>query len=216
MKIGIFDSGKGGTTTMAAIKKLLPNEEYFYIGDRENHPYGDKTDTELYQIVAANVAKLQTWGADLIVIACNTATTKCIKKLRLNYPEIIFVGIEPAIKPAAKSGAKNILVLATTNTAQSASVHNLINKNLKPDQNITVLACPGLADAIELDDKKQIRTLLDALLKDINAPDVIVLGCTHYSLIKNEIQAYFPNAKLIDGNDGVARHVYALIKNLPF
>ena len=215
MKIGIFDSGKGGTTTMSAIKELLPNEEYFYISDHENCPYGDKTDETLYEIVNANVLKLKNWGAKLIVIACNTATTKCIKKLRLDYPDIIFIGIEPAIKVATDSNAKNILVLATSNTVNSKRAHTLINENLKPNQNITLLACPGLADAIEKNSLSKINNILNTLLKNYKNIDAVVLGCTHYSLIKNKIQTYFPTAKLIDGNDGVARYVYKLIKNLP-
>lgn len=215
MKIGIFDSGKGGTTTMSAIRKLLPNENYFYISDHENCPYGDKTDEALYAIVNANVLKLKNWGAKLIVIACNTATTKCIKKLRIEYPDIIFVGTEPAIKVATNSDAKKILVLATSNTAKSKRLKTLVEKNLKPNQTVTILACPGLADAIEKNSVNKINEILNSLLTDYKNIDTVVLGCTHYSLIKDEIQTYFPTAKLIDGNDGVAHHVYQLIKNLP-
>ena len=79
LKIGIFDSGHGGITVMSAVKKVLPAAEYFYIADTTHCPYGDKPDSELYPVVAANVEELKSWGADVIVVACNTATVRCIK-----------------------------------------------------------------------------------------------------------------------------------------
>lgn len=106
MKIGVFDSGIGGTTVLAALQELLPNEDYHYIADSENCPYGEKSDEELCRIVTANVEKLKAWGAKIIVVACNTATTRCIGYLRQQYPEIIFIGTEPAIKLAAQTDAK--------------------------------------------------------------------------------------------------------------
>jgi glutamate racemase len=228
MKIGIFDSGMGGTTVFNAIKKLLPNEEYFYIADSKNCPYGEKNDEELWQIVNGNVQKLIEWGAKIIVVACNTATVRCIKALREKYPEIKFVGTEPAIRLAAKMDAKKILVLATPATVSSERAAELRDKYQKPDQEIRFFGCPGLADSIEhtlrfsnyqalpLSDSetKEIKKVLNGLLLGIEyEPDVVVLGCTHYPLIKNEIQSYFKNAELIDGSDGVAKHVAKLAIN---
>ncbi|MBR3254489.1 glutamate racemase [Candidatus Saccharibacteria bacterium] len=215
MKIGVFDSGIGGTTILNAIKKLLPDEEYFYIADSKNCPYGEKSDTELYKIVKSNVNALKKWGSKIIVIACNTATTKCISKLRQEYPELKFVGTEPAIKLATTTEAKNILVMATPGTIKSERTKALLKENQKPNQNIQLLACPGLADTIELnlpkDNFNAINKKLEELLKNIKKPDVIVLGCTHYSLIKNEILAFFPETILIDGNEGVANRVQKLL-----
>ena len=213
MKIGVFDSGMGGTTVMHAIKDLLKNEEYFYIADSKNCPYGEKSDEELIKIVTYNVNKLKNWGAKIIVIACNTATVKCIQKLRKNYPEIKFVGTEPAIKLATKTDAKNILVLATPGTVKSERAHQLIAENLKKDQTITLLPCPGLADTIE--NKGNVTKKLTELLKNVDqTPDVIVLGCTHYSLIKPEIKSFFKSAKIIDGNSGVAHRVATVVNSL--
>ncbi len=213
MKISVFDSGIGGTTVLAEIKKLLPNEEYRYIADSKNCPYGEKSDQELNQIVTKNVEKLKKWGAQIIVIACNTATTRCISYLRQKYPELTFVGTEPAIKLAANTDAKNILVLATPGTIASERTKSLLKENQKTGQNITLLACPGLADTIEKHyqgDHTPIRTKLAELLANApKTPDIIVLGCTHYSLIKEEIQDFFPSTKLIDGNLGVAHQVQA-------
>lgn len=227
MKIGIFDSGLGGTTIMNSIKKLLPNEEYFYIADSKNCPYGEKSDKELQEITTKNTETLKNWGAKIIVIACNTATVRCINILRQNYPEIKFVGTEPAIKLAANTNAKNILVLATPGTVKSERAHQLLEENQKDGQAITLLPCPGLADTIERvvqltpdyqplpltnTAKNVINQKLAELLQPIDfSPDIIVLGCTHYSLIKPEIQNFFKNAQIIDGNTGVAHRVKSLV-----
>ncbi len=211
MKIGVFDSGKGGTTVLEAIKELLPEDEYYYIADSKNCPYGEKSDDELMRIVRNNVDELKEWGAEIVVIACNTATTKCIEKLRELYPELKFVGTEPAIKLATKSDAKNILVMATPGTVHSERMMSLLKENQKEGQKVELLACSGLADAIE--EEKEIDKVLASLLEGVRQPDLVVLGCTHYSLIKEKIQNYFPRATLIDGNEGVARRVAELVKN---
>lgn len=210
MKIGIFDSGKGGTTVMAAIKAKLPEAEYFYIGDSKNCPYGEKSDAELMRIVTDHVETLKSWGAEVIVIACNTATTRCIERLRQKYPELKFVGTEPAIKLAVGTGARKILVMATPGTIESERTARLMEAYRQTKQKIRLLACPGLADAIELG--TGVREKLVELLAKVPEPEVVVLGCTHYSLIKPEIQKYFPGTKLIDGNEGVAKRVLELAK----
>lgn len=213
MKIGVFDSGKGGTTVLAEIEKALPEAEYRYIGDSANCPYGDKTDEELMQIVRGHVETLKNWGAEVIVIACNTATTRCIERLRAMYPKLKFVGTEPAVKLAADSGAHQILVMATAGTVGAERTKQLMQENQKPGQEITLLACPGLADAIERDEK--VDKTLDAILADYleseEKPDMVVLGCTHYSLIKDKIEHRFPDANVIDGNEGVKNRVLEIL-----
>ncbi len=210
MKIGVFDSGKGGTTVLEAIKRVLPNEEYKYIGDSKNCPYGEKSDEELMRIVRGIVDELYDWGAEIIVIACNTATAKCIDKLRELYPKIEFVGTEPAIRLAVATGAENILVMATPGTVESERLHELVRDNKMNNQKIELLACAGLADAIEKDEN--VDEVLSRLLEGKKNYDVVVLGCTHYSLIRDRIQKYFPEALLIDGNDGVASRVQQIVQ----
>lgn len=216
MKIGVFDSGKGGTTVLTEIEKAMPTAEYQYIGDSENCPYGDKSDEELMRIVRGHTERLKNWGARIIVIACNTATTRCIARLRAMYPEIEFVGTEPAVKLAAESGAKKILVMATAGTIASERTRQLTRENQKPGQEIYLLPCPGLADAIEKNEKPD--ETLDAVLADYletqKQPDAVVLGCTHYSLIKEKIAKHFPDAKIIDGNIGVKNRVLEIIKRM--
>lgn len=215
-KIGIFDSGIGGLTTLEEIRKLLPNENYIYYADSKHNPYGEKNDEELYKIVKNIINKLLEKKVKLIVIACNTATTRCIEKLRRDYPKIPFVGTEPAIKVACDNGYNNTIVMATPGTIASERIHNLIAKNQKNNQNIILLPCQGLASAIETNNHKKTSKLLHEYLdqyKDKNI-DSIVLGCTHYPHIKKKILNILPNVKLIDGNIGVANRVkYLLEKN---
>ena len=115
-KIGILDSGIGGTSTLEEIKKLLPNEDYIYYADSKNNPYGEKTPEEIYKIVKNIVEFLIAKNTKLIVLACNTATTRCLKKLKKEYPNMLFVGTVPAIKVACDNNFKHTLVLATPST----------------------------------------------------------------------------------------------------
>lgn len=215
-KIGIFDSGIGGLTTLEEIKKILPNEDYIYYADSKNNPYGEKSEEELLSIVKNIVEYLLSKNVKIIVIACNTATTRCIETLRHDYPNINFVGTEPAIKVACDKGFKNTLVLATPGTISSEKVHKLVKDNIHDDQKIHLLACDGLANAIEKKDDERIDSILHNLLDDYKKENIdsIVLGCTHYPIIKDRIQSFFPSAKLIDGNIGVAKRVkYILEEN---
>ena len=214
-KIGIFDSGIGGTTTLKEIQNILPNEDIIYYADSKNNPYGSKTKEELELITSNIVDYLIKRDIKIIVIACNTATTNCIDYLRNKYKDIIFIGTEPAIKVACDKNYKNILVLATPTTISSERTHELVNNNKKDYENFYLVPCNGLANAIERNDTIKI----DELLKEILTPyqdkniDAIVLGCTHYPLIKNKIQSYFKNAQLIDGNKGVANQVKYQLQN---
>ncbi|MBQ3474122.1 glutamate racemase [Candidatus Saccharibacteria bacterium] len=212
MKIGIFDSGKGGLSVFDEIKKVLPEAEYKYIADSANCPYGEKSDEELMKIVKKNVEELRDWGAKIVVIACNTATTRCIERLREDYKDLEFIGTEPAIGLAVETGAKNILVMATPGTIESERLGSILKKNQKQDQKFTLLACPGLADAVEAN--KGIDEKLKELLTGVENVDCVVLGCTHYSLIKDKIGKYFPGAEIVDGNKGVAKRVKLLVENL--
>ena len=214
MKIGLFDSGRGGTTIFEAVKKCLPEEEYLYIADSKNCPYGEKTEEELYEIVRKNVEKLLEWGAEIIVVACNTATVRCIERLRKDYKGVVFVGTEPAVKMALESDARKVMILATPNTIKSERMQELIKE---AKTKVDLLACPGLAEIIEQyydKDMEEVRRKLDDLLVVDESYDVVVLGCTHYPLVKEEIQKYYPAALLIDGSDGVAKRVETIVEKM--
>ena len=209
-KIGILDSGIGGTTVLTEIKKLLPKEDYIYYADSKNNPYGEKTEQEINEIVDDIVKYLITdKNCKMIVIACNTATTRCMKNLKEKYPNIPFVGTVPAIKVACDNNYKNTLVLATPSTIDSLRTKELIRDNKKHDQEIILISCEGLANAIEIKNQEKITKILSDVKDQVKNKkiDSIVLGCTHYPLIKEDINNFFPNIPQLDGSFGVAKEV---------
>ena len=213
-KIGMFDSGIGGLNVLEEVRKLIPNENIIYYQDSSNNPYGEKTDEDLWEIVNNIVKFLISKGVKEIIVACNTATTRCIKRLREEFKDMMFVATEPAIKVACDNNYKNTLVLATPGTISSEKVHKLVKDNIHDDQKIHLLACDGLANAIETKDDEKINSILQNLLDEYKNENIdsIVLGCTHYPIIKDKIQSFFPNAKLIDGNVGVAKRVKFILE----
>lgn len=208
-KIGVFDSGIGGLSILNELKVVLPNENYIYYGDSKNNPYGEKKEEELLEITSNIVKYLKSEGCKLIVIACNTATTRCMKKLRVLFPELIFVGCVPAIKVASDRNYKNTLVMATPATIESERTHELVRDNKRDDQNIYLVPCFGLASAIERNDKKEVKSILKNIFFEYKNKNIdsIVLGCTHYPFIKDEILEEMPGAALLDGSRGVANEV---------
>lgn len=208
-KIGVFDSGIGGLSILGELREVLPNEDFLYYGDSINCPYGEKSDDELMTITRNIVNYLRDNGCKLIVIACNTATTRCMKKLRIEYPELIFVGCVPAIKMASDRNFKNTLVMATPATIESERTHELVRDNKRKDQNIYLVPCFGLASAIEREDKSEVKNILQNIFFEYKNKNIdsIVLGCTHYPFIKNEILEEMPGVCLLDGSRGVANEV---------
>ena len=206
-KIGLLDSGLGGLSILKELLNSLPNENYLFYEDSINNPYGTKTDEELYSIVSNIVEYLLKQDCKMIVVACNTATTSCIKRLREDYKDTIFIGTEPAIKVACDNNYQNIINLSTPSTRQSKRVQSLINTYKKDNQNIYNISGENLANLIELDQKEEINNLLNRVLKDYKYCDALVLGCTHYSLIKKEISKILPNTVLLDGTIGVREQV---------
>lgn len=213
--VGVFDSGIGGLSVLRELEKILPNEDFYYYGDSLNNPYGEKSDEELFEITSGVVDYLVNKGCKLIVIACNTATTRCMKYLREKYKDIIFVGTVPAIKVACDRDFKNTLVMATPATIESERTMELIRDNIRKDQNIYLVACPGLANAIEDNDQERIEEILKDTFREYKDKEIdsIVLGCTHYPFIKEEILKEMPGVSLLDGSRGVAMEVKRQLEN---
>ena len=208
MKIGLFDSGLGGLAILNELVKILPNEDYLFYEDSINNPYGEKNDAELLKIASNIVDYLIDNDCKIIVIACNTATASCMKKLREMYPNMIFVGIVPAIKVAYDKKYKYTIVLSTKYTANSKRVEDLIKDYKNEDQVIINISGQNLANLIELGKMSEVEKLLTNILSEYDGiADSIVLGCTHYSLIKDEIAKVLPNVDLLDGSIGVAKEV---------
>lgn len=209
--IGIFDSGIGGISILNAVRKILPNEDYIYYGDSLNNPYGNKSKEELMELVCHIVEDFIEKKCKLIVVACNTATTVLIKDLRCKYPDIIFVGTEPAIKVAYDYHRdEKVLVMATPGTIKSEKLSNLSDKYYQ--KNRYFLQCDKLANLIE-NRSNDIDLYLDQLLEAFKDKhiDVVVLGCTHYPFIKDKIAKILDEAIFIDGGVGIANRVNSIL-----
>ncbi|MDD3241622.1 MAG: glutamate racemase [Bacilli bacterium] len=212
-KIGVFDSGIGGITVLKEIIKLIPNYEYVYYSDSFNNPYGNKTKEELYVIVKNVIDKLIMMDCNIIVIACNTASAICVDDIREEYKDIIIVAVEPAIKMINDYGhTDNVLLLATKGTVESTRFKNLYEKY---NNNNTYVYTPlNLASLIEEGNSRKINECLKVELrgfvdKEIN---VVILGCTHYPLVKDKIKKILGNQIFYDGSIGVAKRVKSFIK----
>ena len=211
--IAVFDSGVGGISVLREMVRIMPNENFLYYGDTRNAPYGIKTNEEIKALTIANVEGFLDGGCKAVAIACNTATAAAVKELRIIYPDLPLVGIEPAVKPAVeKAPGGRILVMATPVTVRSEKYHILLDR-YKDQAEIESLPCPGLMDFVEAGDidSPRLNRFLDELLYDHrgdNAPDVIVLGCTHYPFLKEAIRRNVGEKTiLVDGGEGTAREL---------
>ena len=214
--IGIFDSGVGGTSIWKEIHTLLPNEQTIYLADSINAPYGPKGKERIIELSVKNTELLLQKGCKLIVVACNTATTNAIDFLRTHY-NMPFIGIEPAIKPAAlQSRTKTIGILATKGTLSSelfsktssiyASGIEVIEQN---GEGIVELIESGQLNSDEMTSllKLYLKPMLDANI------DYLVLGCTHYPyLIPHLIDLLPKHIRIIDSGEAVARQTKAILE----
>ena len=209
--IGVFDSGIGGATVFREILKLLPNYKYIYYSDSLNNPYGEKTDVELYKIVKTIVDYLIDRKVSIIVIACNTASAKCVKKLREEYKDITFIATEPAYKMVHDYNVNGkTIVMATKGTIESEKFLALYHKY---DNHKTILKpCIGLAELIEKNKMEEVDKYLIANLGEYKQIENVVLGCTHYPLIKDNIRKVLGNVKFFDGSAGIANELKRKIK----
>lgn len=211
-KIGIFDSGIGGATVLKEILKVLPNENYIYYSDSINNPYGDKTDREILQICDKIVNFFIKQNCKVIVIACNTASEKVADILREMYPNIIIVAIEPAYKMVYDYAYnKPTLIMATKGTIESEKFNLLYNKY--NNHKTYLLPCVGLADIIENGNKEDLHIYLEQNLKKyVGKVENVVLGCTHYPLIKDEIKEVLGNIKFFEGSYRLAIHLKEILE----
>lgn len=208
--IGVFDSGVGGISVLRELVALMPNEDYIYLGDSKNAPYGTKTLKEVQQMTCRDAAYLVERGVKALVVACNTATSAAITILRQQYQGIPVIGIEPALKPAVLS-KKNpkVLVMATPMTLREEKFHNLMEQ-YRSKARIIPLPCPGLVEFVErgeLDGPEFEAFLKELFSVHIKYPvDCAVLGCTHYPLVRPVIQKVLgSHVAVFDGGAGTAR-----------
>jgi len=210
--IGIFDSGIGGVTVFKEILKVLPDYKYIYYSDSSNNPYGDKTNEELLDIVTNIVNSLVNMGCNIIVIACNTASAICKDYLRSKF-SIPIIAIEPALKQVYDYNYEGkTLVLATKGTLES---ENFLKLYINYDNHNTILyECVGLADLIEKNDSNNILYYLNENIKQFIGVKNVVLGCTHYPLIKKELNMVLGNVNFYDGSIGVVKKLQHTVEDI--
>ncbi len=214
--IGIFDSGVGGTSIWRALNALLPHEHTIYLADSKYAPYGNKSKEEIIALSTKNTELLLNKGCKLIVVACNTATTNAIDHLRENY-NVPFIGIEPAIKPAAlNTKTKAIGILATKGTLSSELFHKTTDLFTNGIQVIEQVG-EGIVSLIENGNvgSTEMKALLQLYLKpmlDANI-DYLVLGCTHYPYLIPQLLEILPShVKIIDSGEAVAKQTKAVLR----
>jgi glutamate racemase len=210
--IGIFDSGVGGFSVLREIRRLLPRESIIYFADQAHVPHGSRTLEEVRAFCVAIVDFLRARGAKLIVVACHTDSAAALKPLRVRFADFPFVGMEPAVKPAVAVSRNGVIgVIATPATFQGELFASVVDRFAK---NVRVLTqtMPGLVEMIEQGVTSGPR--LEALLRVRLAPlaaariDALVLGCTHYPFVRDQIAAIMgPRVEIIDPAPAVARQV---------
>ncbi len=212
--IAVFDSGVGGISVLKELVAQMPGENYLYFGDSANAPYGEKSTEQVRKLTLAAAESLMERGIKALVIACNTATAAAIETLRETYPQTIIVGIEPALKVAAdRFPGCRVGVMATPVTLREEKFAH----QLARFENVSVTPIPvtGLVELIETDAEE---ALIDTVLHNCLDPytgklDAVVLGCTHYPFVADQIQQILgPDTVLLDGSIGTAAHTRHLLE----
>ena len=208
--IAVFDSGVGGISVLRHLVRILPGERFIYYGDSANAPYGSRSTQEVRALTLAAVGKLLAeYPLKALVIACNTATAAAVNDVRAAHPELIVVGIEPALKVAADHfPGGRVGVLATEVTLREEKFDTLLHRF---DENVTIykIPAPGLVELVEHGKVDAPET--EALLRKVLGPylgklDAVVLGCTHYPFARNAIRRVLgDDVVLLDGGEGTAR-----------
>jgi len=208
-KVLLIDSGSGGINVLKECVKVAPYCDFLMFCDDKNMPYGNKTKEELLNITFDNLDMISSFFKfEIVVFACNTLTSVCIFECRKKYPNIVFIGTEPAVKPALKKfEEKEILLLATENTLK---YNNLTNAC----KNLEKIEMKSLAKDIDdnLDDLNVLKSEIESVLVGRNEK-AVVLGCTHYSVLSDMIKHILPDVSIFDGAAGVAKRLLSFVKN---
>ncbi len=214
--IGVFDSGVGGLSVWREIVRQLPEEDTLYVADQAHIPYGPRPLAEIRGYAEGIARFLLSQGAKLIVVACNTASGAALNHLRQTFPDVPFVGMEPAVKPAVEHTQRGIVgVIATPATLQGELFRRLVERYAGQVQVLTQ-TCPGLVELVEAGElnSEQTRQALRGFLQPMLTAgiDQLVLGCTHYPFLSAAIaEVAGPGVQLIDPAPAVARQVARIL-----
>lgn len=208
LQIAVFDSGVGGISVLKELIACMPQEHYLYFGDSANAPYGSRTTEEVRALTLAAVEVLYDRGIKALVVACNTATAAAIDELRQRYPDIVVIGIEPALKMATdRFPTGHVGIMATQVTLREEKLEHLVERF--PEARVERIPAPGLVELVEQGKAQSAET--QALLERILSPyrgklDAIVLGCTHYPFVRDTIRKILgEEVAILDGGEGTAR-----------
>lgn len=207
MKIGFFDSGLGGLTILKSVREHLPQYDYVYFGDTANLPYGNKTEEEIYALAHAGVEMLFDLGAQIVIVACNTVSADALRRLQddvfnQKYPDRRVLGvIIPTVETLLESNAKNVLLVGTLRTVSSGKYERELNK-ITDIITMQALATPKLVPMIEdhtFDDA--FASLIEYIDPRMGDVDTLVLGCTHYTVLKDQIREKYPHVEVVSQDE---------------
>lgn len=209
--IGIFDSGFGGLSVYLPLRQVLLDAKFLYFADQDFAPYGEKTKAQILERLKKVVNYFLDQEVKMIVLACNTATLNAITELRDAYPTIQFVGMVPAVKPAATEVDK-IVVLGTRSTVENPIYHQLVHDHAQ-GKKLWHIAAPELVRQVEEGDLNNKKNLEEKLKEPLeNGAQGLVIGCSHFSFLKDLINKNWPDLKIFDGADGVVRQTIKVLK----
>lgn len=214
--VGVFDSGVGGLSVLRELQALMPAQPFYYIADQAHVPYGERTLADVRSLSIGIARFLLEKDAGLIVVACNTASAAALKALRAEFPNTPFVGMEPAVKPAALATHSRVVgVLATPATFQGELFADVVAR-FASDVTVLTDTCPGLVCAVEAGelDSPATRAILERAIHPMQRQgvDALVLGCTHYPFTLPLMRAVAgPSVQIIDPAPAVARRARSLL-----
>lgn len=210
MKIGFFDSGLGGLVVLKAVARALPEYDYEFYGDTANVPYGDKSEEQIFELTKAGILHLFERGCLLVIVACNTASSETLRRLqdgflKNEFPHHRVLGvIIPTVEELVTLGLKHALLVATTRTVNSGKYERELSK-LTNVPLITARATPELVPLIELGEAEAAFESLAATIRGAGEMDGLILGCTHYSVLKESLRVAFPTLCIISQDEIIPR-----------
>lgn len=211
--IGVFDSGVGGLTVLNSIRSLLPNENIIYIGDNYHCPYGDKTNEQLFKYASSIIKYFISQNVKLIVLACNTTSATVLEQLQKEFKEVEIIGvIKATVEDFISREVENTLVIATAATINSNKYQATIDSYQKNIETYS-LATPKLVPLVESGMYKEgiyevLHEYLDPFAGKVKS---IILGCTHYPILKEQIKRILPNIEYISSSDAISKNVQILL-----
>lgn len=212
--IGVFDSGVGGISVLQHLVCELPGEDFHFFGDSAHAPYGGKRPEEVCELSCRIADRMVAEGAKALVIACNTATSAAAPALRARYPQMPVVGVEPALKPAVLAGGDGKVIVMATEVTLSLEKYQRLEERWDQTDQVDPVACPGLVELVERGDldAPELIDLLERLVGDYRGKvDRVVLGCTHYPFVRQQIARVLGDVRFFDGGAGTARQLRRLL-----